>query len=55
MNPDIFVNMCLGGTASRATTFVGTLAASRTPRDELRAVRPRCARRDFLVRLNAPK
>jgi hypothetical protein len=59
MNPDIFVSMCLDGTAPRATIraslFVGTLAVSRTPRDELRAEKTRCARRDSLVRLNEPK
>ena len=55
MNPDISVSMCLHGPAPRATTFVGTFAVSRTPRDELQAEKPRCARRDFLVRLNAPK
>ena len=55
MNPDIYVSMCLDGTASRATLFVGTFAVSRTPRDELCAEKPRCIRRDFLVRLNAPK
>ncbi len=55
MNPDIFVSMCLDGTASLTTPFVGTQAASRTPRDELCAIKLRCTRRDFLVRLNAPK